>query len=119
MPALTQAERDVWAEIALGRLNKEIARARECAVGTVVSHVKALRRKLGIHSRTKLALAWWRAAGLTPCALVPNQDALVRAALGAKEVVPRDANRQRPHERAPIQSGMSVSLGCRPLPSQQ
>ena len=53
---LTERERQVLREIAIGRTNKEIARSLQIALTTVKSHVRALLDKLGVDSRTQAAL---------------------------------------------------------------
>jgi DNA-binding NarL/FixJ family response regulator len=53
---LTDRERDVLREIAIGRTNKEIARSLGIALTTVKSHVRAILDKLGVDSRTQAAV---------------------------------------------------------------
>ena len=53
---LSERERDVLREIAIGRSNKEIARSLFIAESTVKSHVRAILDKLGVQSRTQAAL---------------------------------------------------------------
>jgi two-component system, NarL family, response regulator LiaR len=53
---LTDREREVLREIAIGRTNKEIARSLDIALTTVKSHVTAILDKLGVESRTQAAL---------------------------------------------------------------
>jgi DNA-binding NarL/FixJ family response regulator len=53
---LTDRERKVLREVAMGRTNKEIARALDIAETTVKSHVRAILDKLGVQSRTQAAL---------------------------------------------------------------
>jgi DNA-binding NarL/FixJ family response regulator len=53
---LTDREREVLREIAIGRTNKEIARSLDIALTTVKSHVRTILDKLGMESRTQAAL---------------------------------------------------------------
>ncbi len=53
---LTDREVEISREIAVGRSNKEIARALGIAANTVDVHVSAIRRKLGVHNRTQIAV---------------------------------------------------------------
>ena len=53
---LTEREREVLREIAIGRTNKEIARSLHIALTTVKSHVRAILDKLGVESRTQAAM---------------------------------------------------------------
>lgn len=53
---LTTREREVLAEIALGRSNREIARGLGLAEKTVKTHVSAILMKLGVQDRTQAAL---------------------------------------------------------------
>jgi DNA-binding NarL/FixJ family response regulator len=53
---LTDREREVLRELAIGRTNKEIARSLNIALTTVKSHVRAILDKLGVDSRTQAAL---------------------------------------------------------------
>lgn len=55
-PALTAREREVLAEIAGGRSNREIARALSMSEKTVKTHVSAIFGKLGVADRTQAAL---------------------------------------------------------------
>jgi NarL family two-component system response regulator LiaR len=53
---LSDRERDVLRELAIGRTNKEIARSLDIALTTVKSHVRSILDKLGVDSRTQAAL---------------------------------------------------------------
>jgi DNA-binding NarL/FixJ family response regulator len=63
---LTDRERDVLREIAIGRTNKEIARSLDIALTTVKSHVTAILDKLGVDSRTQAALHAVRSRMVSP-----------------------------------------------------
>jgi DNA-binding NarL/FixJ family response regulator len=54
--ALTRREREVLAELAKGRSNREIARALQVSEKTVKAHVSAVLAKLGVQDRTQAAL---------------------------------------------------------------
>jgi len=56
LDALTSREREVLAELAKGRSNREIARALHVSEKTVKAHVSAVLAKLGVQDRTQAAL---------------------------------------------------------------
>jgi DNA-binding NarL/FixJ family response regulator len=56
LDALTRREREVLAEIAKGRSNREIARALNVSEKTVKAHVSSVLAKLGVQDRTQAAL---------------------------------------------------------------
>ena len=56
LDALTGREREVLAEIAKGRSNREIARALTVSEKTVKAHVSSVLAKLGVQDRTQAAL---------------------------------------------------------------
>lgn len=53
---LTPREHEIISHIAIGQSNKVIARELEISDGTVKLHVKAILRKLGVHSRVEAAV---------------------------------------------------------------
>jgi DNA-binding NarL/FixJ family response regulator len=63
---LTAREREVLAEIARGRANREIARELGLAEKTVKTHVSAILAKLGVQDRTQAALYAVRAGLVEP-----------------------------------------------------
>jgi DNA-binding NarL/FixJ family response regulator len=56
LDALTGREREVLAELAQGRSNREIARALHVSEKTVKAHVSSVLAKLGVQDRTQAAL---------------------------------------------------------------
>jgi DNA-binding NarL/FixJ family response regulator len=56
LDALTSREREVLAELAKGRSNREIARALGVSEKTVKAHVSSVLAKLGVQDRTQAAL---------------------------------------------------------------
>jgi DNA-binding NarL/FixJ family response regulator len=56
LDALTSREREVLAELAHGRSNREIARALHVSEKTVKTHVSSVLAKLGVQDRTQAAL---------------------------------------------------------------
>ena len=56
LDALTGREREVLAELAKGRSNREIARALSVSEKTVKAHVSSVLAKLGVQDRTQAAL---------------------------------------------------------------
>jgi len=78
--ALSPREQQVWALLAQGLSNKEIANQLGLAVGTVKTYLHRLYRKLRVSSRVEAALAYGARWGL----------AQKRApTLGEQEPVPR------------------------------
>src|SRR6204780_382342 len=63
LDALTTREREVLAELARGRSNREIARALNVSEKTVKTHVSSVLGKLGVQDRTQAALFAVRHAG--------------------------------------------------------
>jgi DNA-binding CsgD family transcriptional regulator len=57
LAVLTRREREIAGDVAAGLSNKHIARRRGVSVHTVENHLRAIFRKTGVDSRTKLALA--------------------------------------------------------------
>ncbi|MDT5076428.1 MAG: Bacterial regulatory protein luxR family, partial [Mycobacterium sp.] len=63
--ALTRREHELATDVAEGLANKQIARRRGISVNTVENHLRAIFRKTGVTSRTKLALATGNGPALT------------------------------------------------------
>ena len=61
--SLTSREREVLAELAQGRSNREIARVLHVSEKTVKAHVSAVLAKLGVQDRTQAALLAVRHSG--------------------------------------------------------
>jgi DNA-binding CsgD family transcriptional regulator len=57
LAGLTSREHEIAGDVAEGLANKHIARRRGVSVHTVENHLRAIFRKTGVDSRTKLALA--------------------------------------------------------------
>ncbi|MDZ4773325.1 MAG: response regulator transcription factor [Planctomycetota bacterium] len=53
---LTSREREVFQLLAIGKSNKEVAKALDISVGTAKKHRENLQRKVGCHSAAELAL---------------------------------------------------------------
>lgn len=53
---LTDAEREVLATLLAGSTNRNIAQRRNCSEHTVANQVQAIFRKVGVHSRSELAV---------------------------------------------------------------
>jgi len=66
LDALTGREREVLAELAQGRSNREIARALHVSEKTVKAHVSSVLAKLGVQDRTQAALLAVRHAQSAP-----------------------------------------------------
>ncbi|HKZ12915.1 MAG TPA: helix-turn-helix transcriptional regulator, partial [Solirubrobacterales bacterium] len=60
--ALTARERDVCELVAAGRTNREVAATLFLSPRTVEHHLRAAYRKLGVRSRTELAVHFANAA---------------------------------------------------------
>jgi DNA-binding NarL/FixJ family response regulator len=63
---LTERQRQVLREIAVGRTNKEIARSLHLGLSTVKCHVRVILDKLDADSRTQAALMALRSQLLSP-----------------------------------------------------
>jgi DNA-binding NarL/FixJ family response regulator len=61
---LTARQRQIAELLAIGKSNKEIARALSIEEGTVKIHVKAILRALGVRNRTEAVLVAARAGYL-------------------------------------------------------
>ena len=55
---LTESEKAVFALIAAGLTNEQIARMRRRSAGTIKVQAKSIFRKIGVESRTAAALIW-------------------------------------------------------------
>ena len=55
LPTLSPRQSEILSLVATGASNKHIARALRVEEVTVKSHVKAIFRKLGVHTRTEAA----------------------------------------------------------------
>ena len=66
LESLTGREREVLAEIAKGRSNREIARALHVSEKTIKAHVSSVLGKLGVQDRTQAALLAVRNERLLP-----------------------------------------------------
>lgn len=60
-PQLTEREREVVRLVAEGLDNREVAAAAYMGEGTVRNHISQILAKLGLHNRTQIAVAYWRA----------------------------------------------------------
>lgn len=57
LAVLSHREREITGDVAHGLSNKQIARRRGVSVHTVENHLRAIFRKTGVDSRTKLAIS--------------------------------------------------------------
>jgi DNA-binding NarL/FixJ family response regulator len=55
---LTPREREISELVAAGKTNREIADSLVVSVRTVDFHLRNVFKKLGVRSRTELAIAW-------------------------------------------------------------
>ena len=69
--ALTKAEAAVAALVADGRTNREVAASLVVSVKTVESHLARIFDKIGVRSRTELAIEWQ--AGAAPTHPTPER----------------------------------------------
>jgi len=67
MPTLTRREREIAELVAQGKTNREIASQLHISERTAESHVEHLRNKVGVRSRTQIAV-WWTASAAGPLA---------------------------------------------------
>lgn len=56
IPNLTEREKQIWALVSQGLTNKEIARSLNVSSRTVEFHLNNIFKKLGVSSRTSVAL---------------------------------------------------------------
>jgi DNA-binding CsgD family transcriptional regulator len=75
---LTETERRVAALVAQGRTNREIASAMFVTENTVQTHIRHVFRKLGLRSRTELAVQFLSEPPGTEWASPPSQESELR-----------------------------------------
>ena len=75
---LTETERRVAALVAQGRTNREIASAMFVTENTVQTHVRHVFRKLGLRSRTELAVQFLSGPSGAEWASLPSRESEVR-----------------------------------------
>ena len=69
--SLTQREREVWAQVAAGRSNTEIAGALFLGEATVKSHLANLFGKLGVRDRVQAVILAYEAGVVRPGGVTP------------------------------------------------